>query len=226
VLEPELLDELQPSDPRAKQSRRDLSRINWWMGNPARIACALNKRLPVSSARIADLGAGDGDFSLEVAQRLQSSGRRIDVTLVDRQNASADNLADFRKLGWKAESAVSDVFVWLDQGQRFDAIYANLFLHHFTAEQLAVMFEKIAQRTDYFVACEPRRYRFSTLIRWSMKIIGCSEVTQSDGVISVRAGFREGELSARWPKNPAWTIVERRGGVFGHFFEARKAATK
>jgi hypothetical protein len=33
VVEPELLDQLSPSDPRAVHSRRDLHWINLWMGN-------------------------------------------------------------------------------------------------------------------------------------------------------------------------------------------------
>ncbi len=32
-LHPELLDELPPEDPRALRSRRDLQRLNVWMGN-------------------------------------------------------------------------------------------------------------------------------------------------------------------------------------------------
>ena len=40
-VQPELLDQLPPDDPRARWSRRDLRRINAWMRNPAIMAAAL-----------------------------------------------------------------------------------------------------------------------------------------------------------------------------------------
>src|ERR1035438_3228095 len=41
IIEPELLDELPPGDPRAAGSRRDLRRLNAWMRNHAIMANAL-----------------------------------------------------------------------------------------------------------------------------------------------------------------------------------------
>ena len=38
IVQPELLDELPPDDPRAMRSRRDLRRINAWMRNHAIMA--------------------------------------------------------------------------------------------------------------------------------------------------------------------------------------------
>ena len=72
IVQPELLDTLPPDDPRAVRSRRDLRRVNGWMRNHAIMADALknalNGRAP---GQITELGAGDGNFLLRVAQKIR-----------------------------------------------------------------------------------------------------------------------------------------------------------
>jgi tRNA G46 methylase TrmB len=67
----EWLDELPPEEPRAIQSRRDLKRINAWMGNARILAHEIKfARLHQRSAlRVLELGAGDGTFMLRLARR-------------------------------------------------------------------------------------------------------------------------------------------------------------
>jgi hypothetical protein len=75
IVEPEWLDELPPDDPDAVRSRRDLCRVNAWMRHHTILASALrqalNGRVP---NQIVELGAGDGNFLLQVARRLALSG--------------------------------------------------------------------------------------------------------------------------------------------------------
>src|SRR5437867_1950832 len=70
-VEPEFLDELPASDPRAIRSRRDLRCLNAWMGNTQIMARALRSGFPHEPPqRLVELGAGDATFLLRVAQRL------------------------------------------------------------------------------------------------------------------------------------------------------------
>jgi hypothetical protein len=46
-------------------------------------------------------------------------------------------------------------------------------------------------------------------------------VTRHDAVVSVRAGFRDDELTAIWPRDARWRIEERGRGLFSHAFTAR-----
>ena len=70
-LEPEWLDHLPADDPRAMRSRRDLTRVNSFMGNASRMADALLQHSAEKTPRtIVDLGSGDGQFMLQVARRL------------------------------------------------------------------------------------------------------------------------------------------------------------
>src|SRR5947209_4251989 len=89
LLESELLDHLPPEDPGAIRSRKDLRRVNEWMGHPRIIARELRKRSP---RRILELGAGDGNFMLRVAHL--SALRGVEISLLDRQAAFAPGLRE------------------------------------------------------------------------------------------------------------------------------------
>ena len=51
--------------------------------------------------------------------------------------------------------------------------------------------------------------------------LGCNDVTRHDAAVSVRAGFREAEISAVWPSGP-WSLREEARGLFSHLFVARR----
>jgi len=221
-VQPEILDRLAPDDPKAIRSRRDLRRVNAFMGNPGLIASALGRS---RSARrhVVELGAGDGSVLLRVAKRLGPLHGRIRAVLVDAQpSVSADTLAVFRTLGWDVEVQPSDVFDWLlrPKAEIADVMLANLFLHHFRDPELATLLAGVSRQSRRFIACEPLRSRTALTGASLLIFIGCNAVTRHDAVVSVRAGFRSQELSALWPNEPGWQLHEHRGGLFSHMFEA------
>lgn len=224
VLEPEWLDELPPGDLRAIRSRADLRRVNALMGNARHIASSLAGHLSKEGTlRMADLGAGDGALSLALARRLGRS--RVRLTLVDRAPAvRGATLEQLGRLGWHASVAASDVFDCLEgTSQGFDAVFANLFLHHFDDARLARLLALLAERTRVFVACEPRRSAFALAGSRLLWALGCNDVTRHDAVASVRAGFADRELTALWPGghgSAAWNLHERGAAPFSHLFVA------
>ncbi len=225
-VEPEWLDELPPGDARAMGSRRDLRRLNKWMGNARIMSQAL--RLFPSAARplrIVELGAGDGDFCCRVVRHLGPSWQGAQATLIDRQNLMTEGASQgFRKLGWEVEITTADVFDWClaTPAEPCEVILANLFLHHFGSDKLAELLGGIAQRTRFFVAVEPRRSRFALVSSLLVMLIGCNAVTRHDAPVSVRAGFAGQELSRLWPGHGEWTIREQPAGPFSHLFVAQK----
>ena len=223
ILQPEWLDILPASDVRAQRSRRDLRRVNAWMGNAACVAGALREGAP--ARRIVELGAGDGTFLLAVASRLGSRGRNVEARLVDRQPLlSRDTAARFEALGWSVQAVEADVFEWLESSpaDAADVVVANLFLHHFQAEQLRRMLELIAGRTRWLVACEPARSAVALAGVRLLRLIGCNGVTRHDAWVSVRAGFTGTELSTRWPARGGWELREGPAGWCSHWFQARR----
>src|ERR1035441_3756205 len=86
-LKPELLDELPWDDPSAVRSRKDLLRVNAWMGNSGIIARALRSICHRPTARrLVDVGAGDGKLLLRVARQLSAEWRGTSAVLLDRRN--------------------------------------------------------------------------------------------------------------------------------------------
>jgi len=217
VAEPEWLDELPPQDRRAVRSRGDLRRINALMGNARCIARHLSGRT------IADLGAGDGCLMLSVARRLRRPG--VELTLVDRSPVVAEStLRGFAELDWKVIAESEDALRFLERAPRFDAIVANLFLHHFDDQRLAQLLALSAARAPLFIACEPRRSRLALGASRLLGLIGCNDVTRHDALVSVRAGFSGSELCGLWPKAAGWRLSEGAAWPFSHLFVAQRDA--
>jgi hypothetical protein len=224
-LEPELLDSLPPEDVSAIHSRRDLRKLNWWMGNARFMADALNsafKERPIR--RLLELGGGDGTFLLSVAKRLNCRQREPEAILLDQQKLlTTATRSGLQKFGWRIETVTADVFDWLRQpgAPECDAIVANLFLHHFPNERLIELFALAQRKTRLVVAVEPRRGGLPLLGSRFVWAIGCNHVTRHDAVISVRSGFARQELSALWPQPDGWVCEERPAGFSSHLFVAK-----
>jgi hypothetical protein len=223
-LEPEWLDHLPADDPRALGSRRDLHRLNAVMGHARLAACALRAIFGrLASGTLVDLGAGDGRFLLQVARRLSGIWRGAKIALVDSRPAvTPETLSELAGSGFQAQVHQAEVFDWLKgpfavPGQIF---VANLFLHHFSDNQLVELFSLCARQGQAFVALEPRRSLRAALFSRLCGLIGCNAVTRHDAPASVAAGFSENELSRLWPKDSGWHLDEGPASLFTHQFIA------
>jgi hypothetical protein len=227
VLERELLDELPADDPRAIHSRRDLQRVNAWMGHAgimaAVLARAFQHRPPQS---IVEIGAGDGTFLLRLAKRLGPQWKPSRVTLVDQQQLLDQRTkAAFHLLSWNVHARQIDLFDWMESEVELnDLTIANLFLHHFVEADLRRLFARLSTLTGFFLACEPRRSPLALRATSLLWLIGCNDLTRHDGRLSVRAGFADNDLSRVWPANAGWQLHERRAGWVSHCFAAGRAA--
>lgn len=222
-VEPEWLDRLAADDPRARRTRHDLRRINRAMSTLSIVVDGLDRlvdgRVPKT---ILDLGAGDGSLMLRVAKQRKSRWPDVAVTLLDRQKSvDALTLAGIRATGWRSDIVTADVLEWLaaPATSRWDLVVANLFVHHFTDEQLARLFAGLASRARAFFCCEPRRSRFALTGSRLVGLLGAGPVARFDAVTSVHAGFTGGELTALWPAD-GWRMNEYDAGLFSHCFAA------
>ena len=217
-VEAERLDALAPEDRGAQGSRRDLGRINSVTRHPALMAGLLG---PQRFGTILDLGAGDGLMLLKVARRLAHDSPGTRALLLDQHELLPKGYAaEFARLGWSAAPVAADVFDFLTRTQeRFDAVVANQFLHHWPSDRLAELLELISRRTRLFVACEPYRSRSALAGSRMLWALGCNGITRHDARASIRAGFRGSELSDLWPSGE-WNLHERTVAPFSHVFRA------
>jgi hypothetical protein len=248
------LDELPPDDPQAVGSRRDLLRLNAWMGHSRIMARALSQtvdrcfgvsvdrcfsnppkhRNPETpkhrvGRRLVELGAGDGRFLLRVARRLSPAWQGTTAVLVDRHRVVApETRQGFEAQGWQLEVVEADALDWLSRPTVgfCDAAVANLFLHHFPPAQLMRLLADAARLARAFVGIEPRRAAWPLTCSHMVWMIGCNRVTQNDAPASVRAGFAGDELSRLWPADGGWSLEERRAGAFSHLFIAQRSDSK
>lgn len=213
-LTPEILDSLPPSDRCAIGSRRDLVRLNWIMRQDVIMAKLLR-----SAARppreILDLGAGDGRFMLRVARRLAPASPPVVLTLLDRHDLVSDaTRSAFTALGWRIETVRAHALAMLNAASqdRYDAITANLFLHHFDRDVLFELLGAAASRTRLFCATEPRRDFLALMGSRMVWALGCNDVSATmRGSASRRAsGIGSCRRRGRTQANGLWTN-ERQG---------------
>ena len=237
----EELDSLGADDPSAMRSRRDLQRVHRAMGTCGVLVSELHtlaarnpaRRAPV---RLLELGAGDATLMLRVARALKPRWSGVQLALLDRVDLlDAKTRAGYAAIGWTATPNTMDVLDWTRQQEGegaaarseeplWDLVIANLFLHHFEAEELQALLAAVARRSSAFVACEPRRSGFALAASHGIGALGTGPVTRADAVTSVRAGFSGQELSALWPPNAGWVLTERPAGLFSHCFRAERSA--
>ena len=177
VVEPEILDELAAGDPAAVRSRRDLRMINGLMGNFRWMRKTL-KRFP--RERLVELGAGDGVFLASLGGRDEE---RVGVDLARRPEGIGEGV------DW-VEGDVLEVLEGVLQGG--EVVIANLFLHHFEGGPLGRIGGLLGECRALCFS-EPHRSRLALAEGYLLHPF-VNHVTRHDMMVSIRAGFRRGEL--------------------------------
>ena len=222
-LETELLDVLPADDPAAVRSRRDLRLLNAVMLHPGIMSRRMRRHAVEAPRRIIELGAGDGSLMLRLCRRLARHWSGVTTILVDRQDIVTPKTRQaIAELGWREDRITQDVFEYLAVAEPADIIITNLFLHHFQPPQLTEIFKQCAKLSPVLIALEPRRGILPLVGSRLVGLLGCNHVSRHDAVASVRAGFRDRELSALWPHRQGWRFYEGRVGLWSHCFVALK----
>lgn len=212
TLTPELLDSLDPSDPDARASRRDLVRINHWMGNYRwfeSIFCPSS----VCRTHCLEIGAGGGELAIRIIQKSCCMTYSA-VDLAPKPN-------NWPEAGFWYQT---DIFTFHGYSTA-EVLISNLTLHHFNATELAKIGALIRNSSiRKIVANEPSRRSFHKLQLNAGRLIGFNSVTLHDGSVSIEAGFRADELPIALGLNPElwyWTLEETFMGAYRMIAERR-----
>jgi 2-polyprenyl-3-methyl-5-hydroxy-6-metoxy-1,4-benzoquinol methylase len=203
LVEPEIIDQLPPDHPDVIRSRRDLRMINFLMGNERWIARNL-RGFPEARARgVIEIGAGEGTLLKSLACRYPGTPL-----------AGCDLAPRPATLSASIEWYQQDVFECLADCHA-GVLAANLFLHHFTDEELP-RFAPLLQPFEIICVNEPYRTQQTiTDANIIMPLVG--RATKHDMPASIRAGFLHGEMPRLLGLDDgSWRIREQttwRGGI-------------
>jgi hypothetical protein len=154
----------------------------------------------------------------------------VALTLLDRVDVVSDETREaYRQLDWEVTVLTADAVEWASNppAGRYDLCLTSLFLHHFQSAELGRLLRAVAETSDAFVACEPRRSTFSLLGSRLVALLGANAVTREDAVTSVAAGFAGEELTSAWGTSGGdWRLEEYAALPFTHCFTAARAAPR
>lgn len=195
-VEPELLETYPADHPDAVRGRADLRLINAVMGNHRWIVRRL-RRLCQPGWRVTEIGAGDGALSLRLAQR--------DV-------CASESLHGFdlapRPPTWPAAADWTQGDLLREPLPDSEVLVANLFLHHLQNDALSELGRRLPAAARVFIAVEPARRRLHTFSGSLLcRVARLHPITRHDLPVSVRAGFRAGELPGRLGLGADWRVL-------------------
>jgi len=182
-IEPEILDEASDAD--AARNLREIARINWITGAKNELLRQLKRRKgPATQFTFLDVGAASGDLGVAVKSKF-ASARIICLDLMHRNLKAAMH-----------PKIQGDAFSLPFADSSIDVVHCSLFLHHFTqhqVQQLIAEMHRVARGTVLIqdLHRHPISYYFLPATRW---LFGWHEITVSDGMKSVAAGWRKPEL--------------------------------
>ncbi len=200
IVATELLDHLDPSDPRAVRSRRDLRILDGLLGNSRWILRCLS-RFHGKPGCVVEIGAGEG----HLCRRIRVLHPRCDVTGLDLVARPGDLPGSIRWVSGDFLETLRDIDA--------EVCCGSMVLHHLDTAGLRRIGGEF-RRFSLVLFSEP--YRGSLPLRMAgIAAPLAGEVTRHDMPASIRAGFRKGELApllgldnARWEIRE---LVTRRG---------------
>ncbi len=210
-IEPELLDLLPQDDPDAIRAREQMLLVNAVMGNHRWIERMI-RRHGKTTWDVTEVGAGDGTLSL----RLLRAG------LCREEGLHAIDLAP-RPRHWPVAARWTCGNVLHQPLPESRIVLANLFLHHLTDDQLAVLGSRLSSRTCLIVAVDPARLWIHRVTgRLFSELVGLNRVHRHDMRVSIRAGFRGDELQRALGLGAEWEIHAGPHPLGGYRFLAKR----
>jgi len=206
----ELMDDLTLHSNALKQNLIELRKINYWLGGNLVLIKALNqlkKQGFFNENRIytiADIGSGGGDNLIALAKWFQRNKIQVQLTGIDAN----EFMIDFAKAHCENYPNIDfmqlNVFDISKNTQVFDITTCSLFCHHFTNDELSIIFEQVKKITNnYFIINDLHRHPLAYYSIWFLvHLFNGSYLVKNDAPLSVLRGFKKEELKALL--NPVW----------------------
>ncbi len=197
----EIMDDLDCKGEVVDQTLRELDFINQWLGGNAVTLNGLQllwkSRSKSSTITIADLGCGSGEMVKLIAQLARKSKRSVSLTGIDA-NTNIIEYAKKNQVNDSIKFLSVNIFSDSFKVRKFDILVCTLFLHHFSDEELVVLFRSFKQQASIgIVVNDIHRHPFAYYsIKWLTQLFSNSAMVKFDAPLSVRRAFTNSELKS------------------------------
>jgi 2-polyprenyl-3-methyl-5-hydroxy-6-metoxy-1,4-benzoquinol methylase len=199
----EIMDDLNCSGEVVRQTLRELEFINTWLGGNAVTLNGLRKLLKITNTnaqqhklRVTDLGCGGGDILELLSRNFNKRGIKAHLEGIDANPniiaCATANSSSALGITYKTQDILSEPFT----RKQHDIVFATLFFHHFTSDQLVEVFSSLKKQVTIGIVINDlhRHWLAYYSIKLLTKFFSKSSMVKYDAPLSVLRGFRKAEL--------------------------------
>jgi 2-polyprenyl-3-methyl-5-hydroxy-6-metoxy-1,4-benzoquinol methylase len=198
----ELMDDLTLSSAELGQNLEELRVVNRYLGGNLVLKVALNRLKKQGFFkenkiyRIADIGSGGGDNLIVIAEWFQKNNLQVALTGIDANAFMIEFASDFCKKHPNIQFAQYNIFDTAISELSFDLTTCSLFCHHFTNEELLLIFKNIKSITQgAFIINDLHRHPIAYGGIWFLtRLLNGSYLIKNDAPLSVLRAFRRKEI--------------------------------
>ncbi len=204
--EAEIIDDFSLGGEEIARTLNTIEAVNKWLGGNQVLVSGVEKIIhsptlsdtekPGRPIRLLDLGTGSGDGVRAIADNCRKNGVEIKITAIDANPFIVDFAQKKSQNYPEIQYSVGDVFQADELFNTTDIVTCNLFLHHFTDEQILSLLQKMK-------ACKVKSVLINDLHRHPLayhafnalcRILRAPYIARVDGLLSIRKGFTHKEL--------------------------------
>jgi hypothetical protein len=196
---PEILDSEDCSPEDVAATLRTLDRVNRWFGGVSttqKMIERVSSATGMKSFSLLEVAAGSGKLPDIVAQNVQRSGIRLEITLLDRRRSHLPAPTDGNSTAHSSSpcSVAADALALPFGDGTFDLVSCNLFAHHLNEQQISQFVRESLRvsRVALLINDLVRHPLHLGLVYASRPIMG--RVAWLDGLTSVRRAYTPQEI--------------------------------
>lgn len=196
----ELMDDLSSSGQVMEQTLLELRVINKMLGGNkvtlTGIGQLLKGILPHQAFTIADIGCGQGDMLVAIADQFSHNFPNMQLVGIDANphivDKARNHTAQYPQITYECVDVLTEAF----QMQTYDIMTCSLFTHHFNNDQLVCLLGSFKNRTTLGVVVNDlhRHWLAYHAIRVLVNVFSKSPMVQHDAPLSVLRAFRKRDI--------------------------------
>ena len=222
----EIMDDLNCSGEVVDQTLIELEFINKWLGGNAvtisglHVLLSKKKLFSNGEIKVADLGCGGGDMLKLLSTHFEREKLTAQFVGIDA-NPNIIAYAQANTGSYKITYQTLDILSPEFRKEKYDLVFATLFFHHFSADQLVEIFSSLKNQTRIgIVINDLHRHRLAYYsIKFLTRLFSKSSMVRYDAPLSVLRGFSKQELieilhragiknySLRWKWAFRWQLI-------------------